>query len=287
MKRYGSYVCILLCLLFISTTFFISCGGDNNDEDTGSTSDTYTPTDSDFQSSADVVKTVSAMTSSAGTAYAEVTEGTLNSFVTTSSTDTCPDTTLDKINKTLEISFESGCEVNEMPIEGFITGTFTSMEDQAFSVKLDFDGFSVDADEIDGTITLNIIFDTIPSMNLSCDITYSEDGGAPASLAVTDLSVTVDPNNTILNFEDDIYTLNGTGVYTDEENTTYNLTFTDVSSVSACYIPVSGELTIEKTSPDVTAQVDFGDGTCDTLVDVTIAGETKTIDLSQPITSSL
>lgn len=276
----------LLIALFLSAFLSMSCSSSSDDND----SEEYTPTQSDYEVTVGTVKSVSAMTNSMSTSFSSVqTDGISSIFSIRSENEDCPSVSIDKATSNVKINFDNNCEINEMSVSGSIAGTFSlnTVDGISLAIHLTFDEFMVEEDEIDGTITLDASISSDTAITLDCNVTYSEDGGQPSTLIVNDLAVTVSDNDTPTDFEDDTYTLNGTGTFTDADGKTYNLTFTNVKSTMACYVPVSGTMIITGGTPSITATVDYGDGTCDTLVDVTIGKKTQTIDISQPINLDL
>jgi len=101
------------------------------------------------------------------------------------------------------------------------------------------------------------------------------------TLSLTAATATVALNKTLLYPDDDTYLLSGNGTLSTEDGKTYSVEFDTVAAKFMCYVPVSGTMLVKSTSPRYTAKVDFGPGTCDTIVKVTIGFKTQEIDLKK------
>ena len=91
--------------------------------------------------------------------------------------------------------------------------------------------------------------------------------------AVVEFAMTGDPT-------EDTYVLNGTGAFSSAEGKQYSAVFDEVTSDFECFFPTAGDMQVDSSDPVFTATVDFGDGTCDTLVTVTIGDMSMEIDLA-------
>lgn len=292
-------------IIFLIVWGFLSgCGGSSDSNDSTTTKE-YTPVSADFENAADQA-TVAALVSNTSTiTYSAVQEDLLsiisglsitgsaqNRFSRANETneiydnDGCPviTTTGTLLDRILIITFQEGCEMDEMPVSGTISGQWdyaaTSGE---LSIDLDLDDFKVDDRTMDGGILLGADMSDKAAIAIDADLSITNAEGETDTFSVENLAIVCDFNSTYLDPEDDQYTLNGTGQATDAEENTYSLTFTNVVSNFLCYFPVSGKLTIVSTTPQYTAIIDFGSGTCDTLATITIGKVTKNVDFSEPL----
>ncbi len=76
--------------------------------------------------------------------------------------------------------------------------------------------------------------------------------------------------------------INGSATYTDEDGNTYAMDFDNVTQQFTCPMPTSGTVHIVNTEEEFDAIIDYGDGACDSLVTITMAGEEpKEVDVTK------
>jgi hypothetical protein len=181
--------------------------------------------------------------------------------------DGCPEISLkgDFGDRTLRISYADNCTVNSLNLSGEFFGSWSFALGEGVSIDLSLDGFTVTDYTVSGYISLHANALQGPLLTLDGELTINDQ-----TLSVSDMTATVDLNQTLLEPEDDTYTLNGSGTYS-FESCNYAVTFTDVVTGPLCYMPVSGSMILKRSNRLFPATIDFGDGTCDMLFTVTVA----------------
>lgn len=101
-----------------------------------------------------------------------------------------------------------------------------------------------------------------------------------STLTIAELTATVELDPTAQPPADS-YIVNGKATYTNGEAHAYDVTLTDVAADFQCLFPWAGTITVVSADPAYEATLDFGSGTCDTVVTVTIGAMTKEIDLAE------
>lgn len=317
LKTVKSIVLIFIAIGVLGC-LILSCGGtssdsDGNDnpDDTGST--TYSPKAEDFDNAANQVMAASLATNTATATYSSVQED-LSSMVTGISLSTpgdawketsgrelstekelynnngCPTITAQGsvLNRTLTIAFQEGCEIDEVSVDGDISGAWEYSASDGITMALTLDDLNVEDDMVDGNIVLSASVSDQATLSLDADLTTTDGTTTQTeTLTLRELAVICDFNATYMNPEDDAYTLDGTGQYQDAEGNTYTITFNKVTTLFLCYFPVSGTLKIESTNPAYVASVNFGSGTCDSTAVITIGKISREVDLSEPIDLTL
>jgi hypothetical protein len=131
----------------------------------------------------------------------------------------------------------------------------------------------------------------IPTLLITGALTTTHADGRTRMLEYDDLTATVDlgnytqfttifPGVTVVDENTAALVINGSGTYTDEEGMISAVTFDNVKQPFGCIIPVSGTLHLVNNLRNYDATVDYGDGTCDTLITVTVKGqEPEVIDV--------
>jgi len=241
---------------------------------------TVMPAQSDTDVAVDVAQEVAMLTSTAANAYSTQ-DTTAISGNTSYSNNGCPQVTLQRTDtdKILTITYGSGCEVNGIPMSGVISGSWVFTLGQGLDLDLAFDTFTVDGESVDGTVSINASSVQGSQIIVSAQLTFAQ-GGDTQTLTVTNLSLAVDTNLTLSDPSDDTYTLNGSGSFVDSDANTYSVTFTNVVAEFGCYVPVSGTMTILSTDGGYSATVNFGDGSCDTIITVSTGNVSQPVDLS-------
>lgn len=201
----------------------------------------------------------------------------------------CASITIDTLNNTKVIDFGSGCVNKHGRLRaGKIVITYSDIKDEVGAFRqVEFVDFYKDSINIQGTQRMEVInIDAEGNKTIQTSLT----GGKmvyPNGTFETKNAVMVrykyrsdaDPNNHYT-------TLTGSLAGTDSEGVSFSTLITKpIRFVRNCdpekgrkMTPVEGTKTIT-TDTQVTT-IDFGDGSCDTLVDVTTNGVTETVDLS-------
>jgi len=82
--------------------------------------------------------------------------------------------------------------------------------------------------------------------------------------------------------EEPALVINGSATYTDEDANTYAMDFDNVTQQLSCPMPTSGIVHLVNTAEEFDARIDYGDGTCDSIVTITLAGEEpKDVDVTE------
>ena len=91
---------------------------------------------------------------------------------------------------------------------------------------------------------------------------------------------TIFPDVTVVDENTAALVINGSTTYTDEDGMISAVTFDNVKQPFGCIIPASGTLQLVNNLRNYDAVVDYGDGTCDTLITITVDGqEPEVIDV--------
>ncbi len=141
-----------------------------------------------------------------------------------------------------------------------------------------------------------------PFANMDGSIATTHADGRTREMVIDNMTAVIDFNDvlldlffdndddvsegTFMNPYDDVMVLNGSSRFTDEDNMTHAMTFDSVTQNFTCFFPSSGTLTLVNDYEGYTAVIDFGDGECDSMVYITIEGDTREVDLEQWIEKS-
>jgi len=130
----------------------------------------------------------------------------------------------------------------------------------------------IGASYLDSTVTIDARDVTVVSPDGSVSLTSC-------------LGITWSKGGSRLLLSDDSWRIEGTGVVNTlsfKSGAIYDVEVVPgdhLLVVSTCRWPVAGSLTIERREPPLNARLDFGDGACDALATLTLAGRSQTIDL--------
>lgn len=298
----------MMAVLFLSAWIgFMGCGGTSSDDAKDTTVvGEYTAVSADFNHSAEAAAASALITNTSTITYASVQKDLL-SLVTGLSIEEvdqqkavakaisstkelydnngCPVITTQGVivDRTLFITFDDDCDINDIPISGVISGKWDySSTTEDLSITLAFDTFKVDDRSVAGEMLLEADLAEKKELTINGKLTLTNGEQKQNSIEVNSLSVLCDFNSTYDDPEDDEYTMNGSGLYTDADGKIYSLTFSNVVATFLCYYPVSGTVKVVSANPSYTATVDFGSGSCDSTATVTIGRQVKEIDLNDP-----
>jgi hypothetical protein len=299
----------MMAIVFLTAWIWISgCGGSSSDEakDSSTTDGEYTAVAADFENSADAASASALVTNTSTLTYSSAQEDLISLVSGLSIKETvkntgarpagstkelydnngCPVITTEGtiVDRLLIITFEDACDMNGIPVSGVISGQWDySSTSEGLLIDLELNDFKVDDRSVDGEMLLEADVSDKAELSIDADLTLINAEQKSTTITVDNLSVLCDFNSTNTDPEDDQYTMNGTGQYTDADGKIYSLTFTNVVSTFLCYYPVSGTVKIVSTNPSYTATVDFGSGSCDSKAVITIGRQTKEVDLSEPL----
>ncbi|MCU0444695.1 MAG: hypothetical protein MUE85_07225 [Microscillaceae bacterium] len=199
------------------------------------------------------------------------------------------------VSRQVIIDFKNGCTVRGKTRKGKIIINFTRPKAQkgnpydatGTTVTTTFDNYSVNDIKVEGTKTVTRIAN-VGNATRSHSIVISggkltfKDGST--STWESNRTRNYFNNGTILNFEDDTFTVTGTASGKNRRGVNYTANITTtllwkvICVLDKVFIPVQGIITIQTTNPTRTATVDFGNGDCDNLFTITVNGQSKTID---------
>lgn len=298
----------MMAMAFLTAWLLLTgCGGTSSEKATDSTAGgEYTAVAADFENAAEAASASALVTNTSTITYSALQEELLSlvsgisikepvkSTIVRPTASTkelydnngCPVITTEGalIDRTLIMTFEEDCDMDGVPVSGVISGQWDySSTSEGLSIDLELDDFKVDDRSVDGDILLEADVSDKADITIDGELALINAEGKTERVAVDHLDILCDFDSSYHDPEDDQYTMNGTGQYTDADGKLYSLTFTNVVSTFLCYFPVSGTLTIASTSAAYTAIVDFGSGSCDSKAVITIGRQTKEVYLSEPL----
>jgi hypothetical protein len=196
----------------------------------------------------------------------------------------CADVTRDTVNQTITVDFGDGCEDPRGIVRsGTILIEYGGEHREPGSYRIvTFEDFFIDSIQVEGTRTVTNITDTTADDGLEIYETSLVGG----KLTFTDgTTITREGGHTRTRYHgetrEESYTLlTGNASGTLQDDTEYNMDITtEILITGECdvHVPVSGVK--EFVAGDNAVIIDFGDGTCDNLAEVTINGETVEIEL--------
>lgn len=198
----------------------------------------------------------------------------------------CAEVTHDTVNQTIEIVYDSlsGCSNPSGRVRhGKILVSYNSTRYEIGAYReVTFEDFYLDDVKVEGTRRIeNITGSSEDAPKFQITIT----GGQLTFADGTTITRDVDHIRTWYrseNPQDDYVTLEGTASGSRRDGVSYAAEITEaLTFMRSCrnqgFIPVSGTKVITGES---TITMDFGDGTCDNLVDVTTDGVTETIEIN-------
>jgi len=195
----------------------------------------------------------------------------------------CAEVTKDSVNKVITIDFGDGCENKKGTVKsGKIIITYSGERGVPGATKVvTFEDFFIDSVQVEGVRTvMNVSDNSVEGLRV---FETSMVGGKHTFSDGT--TITREANHTRTryrseNTEESYASLTGNASGTLQDGTAYTMDIiSEILITGACDIkvPVSGVK--EFVAGDNMVTVDFGDGTCDNLAEVTTNGETETIEL--------
>ncbi len=201
----------------------------------------------------------------------------------------------------ISVAYDSGCLSHGLAISGEVTGEW-KFEISFFKLYLDLlltmDQMTVDGLTTDGTMHARASIDNRgPYAELDGDLVTTHADGRSRGLTVDNMTAYIDFNDVLLDFffdndddltddtflnpHDDVLVMNGSAQYTDEDNMTHAIAFDNCTQNFFCFFPSEGMITLVNEEEGYDALIDFGDGECDSIVTITIDGETQEVDLEK------
>lgn len=191
----------------------------------------------------------------------------------------CPTASLEPLvgyPKTLVLDFGTeGCDANGHTVKGSITAELSGrIRKEGTTISISFNNFSIDTLTVDGAISLTIdevdvITEKIIKLTAEVsDATITMPSGIIS--ANGNLSVTWEMNE-LLNYEDDILkttALSLTGTNRTGKSLTASLVETLTYNIS-CMETTDGKIEVSSPDNEFPATIDFGNGTCDGVADIT------------------
>lgn len=196
----------------------------------------------------------------------------------------------------ITITYAPGCLVNGIAMSGAVNGQWmVSLENLKFYLETEL---TVDNMTMEGLVTNGYIHQKLhldkdgPFAQIDGDMTTTHADGRTRSIVYDNLTAEVNldglpeavcqllggcDNDTVPSL-----VINGNAIYTDEDGNTYAMDFDNVTQPFTCPMPTSGTVHLVNTEKEFDAIIDYGDGTCDTLVTITMDGEEpKEVDVTE------
>lgn len=205
-------------------------------------------------------------------------------------------TPLPDISGSIDLAYNDDCIVDGLALSGEVSSTWSIEGDLLQGLELvstiTFDNLTMEGLSTDGSIYQRLyVEELIPYVSIAGDLTTTHADGRTCSIVYDDLNATVDldnytefktifPDVTIIDTCAAALVINGSANYTDEDGMTSVVAFDNVKQPFGCIMPASGTMHLVDNLRNYDAMVDFGDGTCDTLITVTQKGqEPEVIDV--------
>ncbi|MCP4714422.1 MAG: hypothetical protein GY868_04835 [Deltaproteobacteria bacterium] len=191
------------------------------------------------------------------------------------SDDGCPQVDINGTpgNRSVNISYADNCSVDGISLSGDLAGAWTFAQGQGVSIDMTLEDFRVADHRTSGELALQA--DALQGAVVTVDGYVTIDG---QTLTVDELQATANLQQTLLDPLDDTYSLNGSGSYL-YNSTHYELDFSSVTAGFGCYVPVSGTITLKSSTSLFPVSIDFGNGTCDTVFEVSAGRVTRDVNL--------
>lgn len=200
----------------------------------------------------------------------------------------CAEVTRDTVNNTLTIDFGDGCEGPHGRVrKGKVLVEYNERRRVPGAYRIiTFDDFYIDSVKVEGTRTLTNTTSDEESRVYSFEVKL--EGGKltfPDGTTITRTSTKTKTTYRNGEREDHYTSVTGSAAGTNRAGENYSVEVLEpVIFKVACrqgrvFIPVSGIKEIN--SGENTILVNYGDGTCDNLVDITINGETETKEIKR------
>ena len=202
----------------------------------------------------------------------------------------------------IDLAYNNDCIVHGLALSGGVFSSWSLVGDLLQGLEIEstitFDNFTMEGMSTDGTIYQQLyVEELIPSLLITGSLATTHADGRTRKMEYDNLTATVDlgnytqfktifPDVTVVAENTAALVINGSATYTDENGMVSAVTFENVKQPFGCIIPASGTLHLVNNLRNYDAIVDYGDGTCDTLITITVEGqEPEVIDVIEWIKS--
>lgn len=188
----------------------------------------------------------------------------------------------------INLAYNNDCIVHGVTMSGAVSSDWKVIADMT-GVMLDstvaFDNLTMEGRSTDGTIHQVLYTENfIPYAQIDGTLTTTHADGRTRTVVYDTLTGTVDlgnytefktifPGITITDNNTAALVINGHAQYTNEDQFTTAMTFVDVMQPFGCFMPASGTLHLVNEAKNFDAVIDYGDGTCDSLITLTLKGQ--------------
>jgi hypothetical protein len=201
------------------------------------------------------------------------------------------------IEGTVSLHYNNDCLVNGLAISGSVDSQWsvamTAEHGVELSSDIDFDNLTMEGLVTDGSIH-QVLYagSTGPFAEIDGSLITTHADGRTRSIVYDNLTAEIDlqsvtqiaiffPGADVSDNNSLALVVNGSATYTDEDNTVYAMEFTQVKQPFGWIMPVSGTVHLVNDAEDFDAFIDYGNGTADTLIMLTLKGEEpKAVDVS-------
>ena len=189
------------------------------------------------------------------------------------------------LSQDIKITYAPDCIVNGIAMSGTVEGNWALKKEDIFDLYIEtaltVDNMTMEGMRNNGYIHQLLYFDFGKSLSrIDGDMTTTHADGSTRSITFDNLTAEVEISEFLAQLLGGSSTLtvpslvvNGSASYTDEDANTYTMDFENVTQQFTCPMPTSGTVHIVNTAEGFDALIDYGDGTCDTIVTITLAGE--------------
>ena len=196
----------------------------------------------------------------------------------------------------IDLAYNDNCIVHDLALSGEVNSSWSLAGDLLEGLEVEstitFNSFTMEGMSTDGTIYQQLYVEELtPSLLITGALTTTHADGRTRIMEYDNLTATVDlgnytqfktifPDVTVVDENTAALVINGSATYTDEDGMISAVAFDNVKQPFGCIIPASGTLHLVNNLRNYDATIDYGDGTCDTLITVTLKGqEPEVIDV--------
>lgn len=189
----------------------------------------------------------------------------------------------------IDLAYNNDCIVHGVTMSGAVSSTWSLTGDLLSGLMLEstvaFDNLTMEGRGTDGTIHQLLYTENfIPYAEIDGTLTTTHADGRTRTVVYDTLTGTIDlgnytefktifPGITITDNNTAAILINGHAQYTNEDQFTSSMTFVDVKQPFGCFMPASGTLYLVNEAKNFDAVIDYGDGTCDSLITLTLKGQ--------------
>lgn len=275
----------------IALTFFAGCNSDENTNDgtTTAISNDEIVTNSKIDASIEDVTNIAEYQFTAQQNINNKPDGTIKNFLPSCATVT---TVLTNNTWTNTVDFGTeGCTLeNGNSIKGKMVISFSNdFSSSTQTISYTFEGFYHNGRKLQGSKSIvrtrkatNLQSEVHPVLTAAVDMTITFDDGKVYTRKGTLIKETIAGYDTWFNWEDNVTVVTGSGTTTFPNGDTFSTEITTPLEFNAtCKQPFALKGILSITKNEAIALVDYGNGDCNTLVNVTKDGVTVEIDLKK------